>query len=74
MQGPRRDSDSADILTYVGEWHKSEFPGYQPGNVFLEKVEEGYAPLSPHPTPFVKGLAFPTKTDDQSYDNWAISI
>ena len=38
MQGLRRDSGSADILTYFGEWHKSEFPGYQPGNVLLEKA------------------------------------
>ena len=47
MQGPRRDSDSADILTYFGEWHKSESPGYQPGNVLSEKAGEGYGPLPP---------------------------
>ena len=66
MQGPRRDSDSADILTYFGEWHKSESPGYQPGNVLSEKAGEGYGPLPP-PNP-------PTKNDDQKYDNWTISI
>ena len=49
MQGPRRDSDSADILTYFGEWHKSEFPGYQPGNVLLDKAWEGHGPLPPPP-------------------------
>ena len=49
MQGPRRDSDSADILTYFGEWQKSEFPGYQPGNVLPEKAGEGYAPPLPPP-------------------------
>ena len=51
MQGPRRDSDSADILTYFGEWHKSEFPGYQRGNVLSKKAGEGYDPLSPPPPP-----------------------
>ena len=77
MQGPRRDSDSADILTYFGEWQKSEFPGYQPGNVLPEKAGEGYGPLPPPPptpTSFVKGPALPTKNDDQTYDNWTISI
>ena len=71
MQDPRRDSDSADILTYFGEWHKSESPGYQPGNVLSEKAGEGYGPSTP--TPFVRGPALPTKNDDQTYDNWAIS-
>ena len=49
MQGPQRDSESADILTYFGEWHKSEFPGYQPGNVLLDKAWEGHGPLPPPP-------------------------
>ena len=49
MQGPQRDSESADILTYFGEWHKSEFPGYQPGNVLPEEAGEGYAPPPPLP-------------------------
>ena len=79
MQGPRRDSDSADILTYFGEWHKSESPGYQPGNVLSEKAGEGYGPLPPpNPPapllPFARGPALPTKNDDQKYDNWTISI
>ena len=49
MQGPRRDSDSADIWQC---WHSDifwrmahEFPGYQPGNVLSEKSGEGYGAL-----------------------------
>ena len=38
MQGLRRDSGSADMLTYFGEWHESFFPGYQPSNVLPEKA------------------------------------
>ena len=48
MQGLRRDSGSADILTYLGEWHKSEFLGYQPGNVLPEKAGEAYGPPPQH--------------------------
>ena len=51
MQGLWRDSGSADILTYFGEWHKSEFSGYQPGNVLPEKAGEGYGPHGPPPPP-----------------------
>ena len=70
MQGLRRDSGSADILTYLGEWHKSEFLGYQPGNVLPEKAGEAYGPPPPqhthththtHTQRFVRGPALPTK-------------
>ena len=74
MQAPRRDFDSADILKYFGEWNKSEFLGYQPGNVLSKKVGEGYGPLLSPSTSFVSGPAFPTKNDDQKYDIWTISI
>ena len=58
MQRPRRDSDSADILTYFGEWQKSEFPGYQPGNVLREKAGEGYGLYLIPPATIKKPLNF----------------
>ena len=83
MQGLRRDSGSADILTYLGEWHKSEFLGYQPGNVLPEKAGEAYGPPPPNThththTHTHRGssgdLHCQQKNDDQKYDNWTIWI
>ena len=74
MQGPPQDSDSADIWRC---WHSDKFwrmartPGYQTCNVLSEKAGEGYGPSTP--IPFVREPALPTKNDDQTYDNWAIS-